>query len=80
MKATPVKDAYDATPVIKDYDGTFWLVLHYTDEDKDPWKFPKILECNKLFYRWMSWDSDKHTINYKECKANEIAYAYKKRS
>jgi len=77
MKATPVKDAYDGTPV-KAYDGTNWLIFHYTDADKDPWKWPKIMTCDGRFYRWMSWDSDKNTINYKECRQSEIAYAYKK--
>ena len=78
MKATPVIDAYDGTPV-KSYDGTNWLILHYTEKDKDPWKFPKIMTCDGRFYRWMSWNSDNHTINYKECRQSEIVYAYKKR-
>jgi len=78
MKAIPVKDAYDGTPV-KAYDGTNWFIFNYTDEDKDPWKWPKIMTCDDRFYRWMSWNSDKHTVNYKECRQSEIAYAYKKK-
>jgi hypothetical protein len=78
ITATPVKDAYLPTVVIS-ADKSQWLVFHYTDEDKDPWKWPKVMECGVRYFRWMSWDSDRRVVNYKECKPSEIAYAYKKK-
>jgi hypothetical protein len=77
MKATPLKDSYDGTPV-KDYDGMNWMIFQYTDVDRDPWKWPKFMECDGRFYRWMSFDSDKNTINYKECKLSDISKPVKK--
>jgi len=72
MKAIPIKDAYDGVPV-RAYDGTNWLIFHYNDEDRDPWKWAKFMESEDgRVYCWMSWDSDKHTVNYKECNRSEI--------
>ena len=76
MEATPVKNVYIGTPVT-DGDGGNWLVFQYTTDDKDPWKWPKVMKCNGHFYKWMSWNSDKNTVNYKECRESELAYPVK---
>ena len=78
MKAIPIKDSYDGTPV-KAYDGTNWLIFHYTDVDHDPWKWAKFMECDGRVYRWMSWNSDRKIISYKECNRSEIAKPVKGR-
>ena len=71
-KATPIENAYDGC-VVQSQDGARWLIFRYNDEDKDPWKWAKFFECDGRVYRWMSWNSDNNTINYKECRREEIA-------
>jgi hypothetical protein len=55
-----------------------WLIFKYDENDKDPWKWPKVLKYRNRFFYWMSWNSDNHTINYKEIDESEIASIVKK--
>jgi hypothetical protein len=56
-----------------------WLVFKYSIDDKEPWKWPKVLKYQKKFYNWMSWNSDSFTVNYKEISENLLATIVKKR-
>lgn len=80
VKANPIENAYDGTLVTAE-DGTKWLTIKYDEmyDHRDPWKWPKFMECNGMVFRWMSWNSDNHNVNYKECSKSEICKPYKKR-
>ena len=79
-----VKDAMVPIGIIKDYDGVNWLQFKYSpDAKKQPWKWPKVLRCDgksdgKL-YKWMSYNSDNYTVNYRECQEKDLAWVVKKK-
>lgn len=77
MNATPIKDSMVPIQVITDKnDGKQWLVFSY-DLDDRPWKWPKAIRYDGRVFVWMSWDSDKVKVYYKETSVNEIAYPVK---
>jgi len=71
--ATEVKDVLVPINNPTDQSGRRWLVFKYGEEDKDPWKWPKVLKYQDRFYVWMSWNSDNYNVNYKEIGENELA-------
>ena len=73
MEIKEVKNAY-VPNYVKDFDGVSWMQFSYSDADKDPWKWTKLLECNGKYYKWMSFNSDNNTINYKEIPKSQIAF------
>lgn len=81
MNATPVNDVY--VPLYceraKGHDRR-WLVFKYGEADKNPWNWPKVMKYQDRLYVWMSWDSDKFHVNYKEITESELATVVKKRS
>lgn len=62
----------------KDSSGRFWLIFKYGEADKDPWKWPKVVEYQDRKYMWRSWNSDNYTINYMEIRDWELAKVVKK--
>ena len=74
MEAVAVRDVYiPCEEIRKDDDGTNWLKFFYTDDDKDPWKWPKVLKYDGMFFKWMSYNSDYNHIFYKQIDVNQIA-------
>jgi len=76
--AKEVKDVMVPINNPKDDNGKLWLVFKYGEADKDPWKWPKVIEYQDRLYVWKSWNSDSYNVNYKEIKRNEMATVYKK--
>lgn len=71
--ATEVKNVYMPWSNPKDSSGVSWLTFKYGEADKDPWKWPKVLDYQGKFYMWMSWNSDDHNINYKSIPVSQLA-------
>jgi hypothetical protein len=67
----PIDNPTDST-------GRQWLIFKYGEADKDPWKWPKVVEYQGQKYRWMSWNSDNYSVNYKQVSDNELAKVVKK--
>lgn len=75
-----VKEVMVPQGIIKDYSGVNWLVFKYSPDDKkQPWKWPKVLRCDGVFYKWMSYNSDSYTVNYMECKEKDLAWVVKQK-
>jgi len=55
-----------------------WLMFKYSDSDKDPWKWPKVITYKNKYFQWMSYNSDGYYINYKEISKDELAMPFKK--
>jgi len=66
--ATEVKNVF--IPICS-IDG--WLIFKYTEEDKVPYKWPKVLKYQNKLYAWMSWNSDNMNVNYKQISQNDLA-------
>jgi len=81
-EATEVKDVMIPASNILDEDGFKWLTFNYSDggpDDKDPWRWPKVIKYQGQLYAWMSWNSDRMKINYKEINENELATIVKRK-
>ena len=75
--ATPIQNAMIPNKVSTDSNGYDWLQFKYTDDDKDPWRWPKAVTYKNKTFMWMSWNSDRFTVNYKEINPNELAFPTK---
>lgn len=73
MEITEVKNAY-VPNYVQEFNGVSWMQFSYGANDKDPWKWPKLLMCDGKYYAWMSWNSDNNTISYKEIDKSLIAF------
>ena len=78
-QATEVKDVMVPINNPVDDSGKSWLIFKYTDQDKDPWKWPRVIKYQDRLYVWMSWNSDDFRVNYKEINENELATIVRKR-
>jgi len=69
MEAVAVRDVYiPCEEIRKDDDGTNWLKFFYTDDDKDPWKWPKVLKYDGMFFKWLLfWETNFVTLGCAIC-------------
>jgi hypothetical protein len=74
-----VKDVMVPQGIIKDCNNVNWLQFQYHEDGKQPWKWPKVLRCDGKLYKWMSYNSDNFTVNYRQCEEKELAWVVKKK-
>ena len=56
------------------YEGITWLRFSYSLDDKvAPYRWPKLLTFQNRYFKWMSYNSDSCTINYKEVNVDDLA-------
>lgn len=57
------------------YDGFRWLQFGMNTETYEEFKgWPRVLAYDGKFFQKMSWNSDNHTITYKEVRKVATAY------
>ena len=78
-EATEVKNVMVPMHNPTDESGRKWLVFQFGESDKDPWKWPKVVQYQDRKYMWRSWNSDNHTVNYLAITESELATIVRKR-
>ena len=71
-KAKPIKDVYVPyqTPVC---DGVTWLYFRYTEDDREPWRWPKVLTYQGMTFAWSAFNSDDMYVCYKQISEYDLA-------
>jgi len=77
--ATPVENVMIPLDNPTDSNGVRWLIFRYTSDDKDPWKWARVIKFQDRLYAWMSWNSDNYRVNYKEISESQLATIVRKR-
>ena len=79
---TPIK-IDEKTPLRKsaNTDGQVWYVFTYAaDDEVPPYKWAKYISNGTVVLKWMSWNSDRMEVNYKQIpELPDTFYPVKKR-
>jgi len=59
----------------REFEGVTWLKFRYGHDDKDPWKWPKVVTYGGKVFKWMSFNSDLMDVHYKETTKESLARA-----
>ena len=66
-----IKPIYDK----HNFEGRMWMIFKYESNEipYDEKFYPKIISDKGKMFKWMSWDSDKKLVRYKEILPSEYA-------
>jgi len=71
-KAKPIKDVFVPyqTPVC---DGVTWLYFRYSEDDLNPWQWPKVMKYQDMTFVWSAFNSDDMYVCYKQISEYDLA-------
>jgi hypothetical protein len=71
--ATPVNNAI-VPDQIQTIDGVIWFIIYNNGTYEAYRELPKVVEMNGKYFVKMGWNSDTHTVSYRETDKSMIAF------